>query len=476
MIAFFPEIYPNELLYSQLARYHGRSGYARYTFTVADIYNNEKLVHPSVDFVNRYTSDAMQWITKNEPWEVVTEQHTMYPAYIRFLPKRRRIDAVNGVLSCEGNWKNLMLLPNLGYAQYIRYCPECAKEDRARYGETYWHREHQIPKIRVCPTHRCFLENSEISKSSKASPRLYDAENNVPYNSEIRICNSDREIEFTQYVIDVMHEPIDLENPLSIGKFLHSRLGAEYTNNSGLIRNMSKLYEDYLSFYGDEMPIMTSTYLQKIFNGYFYDPYFVSQVAFLLGISVHEITHLPSNIPLYGIEDFYQKLSQKYNLDYAVVEEIGSAVMKYSYNQEHVAMKTGKKEMRYGELDAQYLPQVKKVVKQILNNTGRPKRVSVAKVQKTLGLPQKQFNKLPMCKAYIEKHIEPQPEYWAREVEWAVAELIREDKILNSTQIMKKTNMRIRDIECCCTYIKNAETKAIVTKLLQPNIKPDYSR
>ena len=38
MIAFFPEIYPDELLYSQLARYHSRSGYARYVFTVADIY------------------------------------------------------------------------------------------------------------------------------------------------------------------------------------------------------------------------------------------------------------------------------------------------------------------------------------------------------------------------------------------------------------------------------------------------------
>ena len=103
MIAFFPEIYPDELLYSQLARYHSRSGYARYVFTVADIYNNQTLVHPDVDFVNRYTPDAMQWITKYEPWETIAEQHTMYPAYIRFLPKLRRVDAVNGILSCEGN-------------------------------------------------------------------------------------------------------------------------------------------------------------------------------------------------------------------------------------------------------------------------------------------------------------------------------------------------------------------------------------
>ena len=268
MIAFFPEIYPDELLYSQLARYHSRSGYARLVFTIADIYNNEKLVHPSIDFVNRYTPDAMQWITKYEPWEVIAEQHTMYPAYIRFLPKLRRIDAVNGILSCEGNWKNLMCIPLLNESRYIRYCPECAKADREKYGETYWHREHQIPRIRVCPKHRCFLEDSEIAISSKTTPALHDAENNVPENTEPRVCKSDREIEFTQYVIDVMHEPIDLENPLSVGKYLHSRLGNEYASDSGLVRNITKLYEDYLSFYGEEMPTMALSYLQKIFNGY----------------------------------------------------------------------------------------------------------------------------------------------------------------------------------------------------------------
>ena len=469
MIAFFPEIYPDELLYSQLARYHSRSGYARYVFTVADIYNNEKLVHPNVDFVNRYTPDAMQWITKNEPWEVIAEQHTMYPAYIRFLPKLRRIDAVNGILSCEGNWKNLMCMPLLNESRFIRYCPECAKEDREKYGETYWHREHQIPKIRVCPKHRCFLENSEVAVSAKTSPGLHDAENNVPESKEPRVCNSDREIEFTQYVIDVMHEPIDLENPLSIGKFLHSRLGSEYSSNSGLVRNITKLYEAYLSFYGEEMPTMALSYLQKIFNGYLYDPYFVLQLAFFLGISVQEITHLPSDIPLYGIDDVYQKLSHRYNLDYAVVEEIGSAVLKYSYNQNRVSRKSGKREALYDELDAQYLPQVKKVVKQILRPDGRPERVSFAKVQKTLDLPQKIFNKLPKCRAYIEKHIESQPEYWAREIEWAVAELIQDDKPLNTSRIMKKTNMRIRDIECCCQYIKNPEVKSLVSNMLSPS-------
>ena len=117
-------------------------------------------------------------------------------------------------------------------------------------------------------------------------------------------------------------------------------------------------------------------------------------------------------------------------------------------------------------MDAQYLPKVKKIVKQILRFDGRPERVSFAKVQKTLGLAQKQFNKLPKCKAYIEKHIESQPEYWAREVEWAVSVLQEEEKAINCSRIMKKTNMRIRDIELCCSHIKNQEIQQIISALL----------
>ena len=183
---------------------------------------------------------------------------------------------------------------------------------------------------------------------------------------------------------------------------------------------------------------------------------------------MQEISHLPSDIPLYGIDAVYQKLSQRYNLDYAVVEEIGCVVLKYSYNQNRVSRKSGKREALYDELDTQYLPQVKRVVKQILRPDVRPERVSFAKVQKTLDLPQKIFNKLPKCRAYIEKHIESQPEYWAREIEWAVAELRQEDQPLNTSRIMKKTNMRIRDIECCCPYIQNPEVKSLVSNMLSP--------
>lgn len=466
MIAFFPEIYPNELLYSQLARYHNRSGYARYVFTAEDIFNHGKTVVPSIEFVNRYTADAMRWLTREKPWQEVVEQHTMYPAYIRFLPKMRRIDAVNGIISCEGNWKNLMSMSALKQKRYLQYCPECSNEDRVMLGETFWHREANIPRMRVCPKHRCYLCNSTIAISSRISPGFYDAESYVPKDNVVRECDNDRELEFAKYVIDVMQEPVDLEKSLSVGAYLHSCLSSDYTKNNGTTRNMNKLYEDYLAFYGTDIPIMSESYMQKIFNGYNYDPYYVLQLAFFMGISVQGITHLPTDIPLYGIQEVYQELAQKHHIDYSVVEEIGSSVLKYFNYSTRLSKKSGPRAIKYDELDDKYLPQVKETVKQILEQEGRPQRVSFAKVQKALGTVQKHFNKLPKCKSYIEQHMETQPEHWARVVEWAIDELVRENKPLNTTRIMKLTNIRLRDIECCCSYIKDEEKRLLVQEML----------
>jgi hypothetical protein len=44
----------------------------------------------------------------------------------------------------------------------MRYCPLCVREDKDTYGETYWHRSHQIDGIDVCVKHKVFLEHTNI--------------------------------------------------------------------------------------------------------------------------------------------------------------------------------------------------------------------------------------------------------------------------------------------------------------------------
>jgi hypothetical protein len=62
-----------------------------------------------------------------------------------------------------------------------RYCPECAKEDRMRYGEAYWHRIHQLPGLPVCPTHNTLLTTPVWHLPNRSTARAYQsAEESIP--------------------------------------------------------------------------------------------------------------------------------------------------------------------------------------------------------------------------------------------------------------------------------------------------------
>jgi hypothetical protein len=202
----------------------------------------------------------------------------------------------------------------------------------------------------------------------------------VPKNITPKTCNSDREIAFTQYVVNVMKKTIDLGDSVPVGRFLHSCLSNNYINASGLVRNITKFYQDYADFYGQDMPTMTQSYMQKIFNGYAYDSYFVLQIAYFMGISVQEITHLPRDT---FENELYQQLSAKYHIDYAIVEDIASAVLKSSNQQIFVARKSGPRGIIYDKLDEQHLPKVINIVDQIIEADGRPQKLSFSKVQLT---------------------------------------------------------------------------------------------
>ena len=71
MITQFPKIYPDELLYSQLARYHVRSGNLAYIFTAEQLFQT-KTVRPDVEFLNSYTQDTLSVISRcyNEAYDV----------------------------------------------------------------------------------------------------------------------------------------------------------------------------------------------------------------------------------------------------------------------------------------------------------------------------------------------------------------------------------------------------------------------
>lgn len=132
---------------------------------------------------------------------------------------------------------------------------------------------------------------------------------------------------------------------------------------------MERLYQDYICFYNG-ITEMSQTYMQKILNGYNFDNYFVLQLAFLAGISAMEIAKVPANIKNEQYENLYRKLSEKHNLEYEVVLEIGNEIVRHIQPKITKIFVPNNKE--YEKLDEELLPQVKKIVDGLVNRERRP--------------------------------------------------------------------------------------------------------
>jgi len=97
--------------------------------------------------------------------------YTVFPYVVAFMPLEQVESLEAKLLSPDFNGTASSLIQNATYgSKHRRYCPWCAKEESSRYGETYWHRLHQLPGIFVCERHGCPLVQTNIK--AKVSSKL----------------------------------------------------------------------------------------------------------------------------------------------------------------------------------------------------------------------------------------------------------------------------------------------------------------
>lgn len=165
MVSFFPILYEDELLYSAIARYHIRSGNISSKATLDELFNSKTIsaivelpanigaLIKNMPINNKYTAEDLIY------------NHTMFPFYTAFLPTSRKeliyklMKGKNG-----GDIYNRvgLMATSISSNKYFKFCPECIKEDKLKYGELYWHRIHQIPGITICSKHKVPLLDSKV--------------------------------------------------------------------------------------------------------------------------------------------------------------------------------------------------------------------------------------------------------------------------------------------------------------------------
>lgn len=166
MIGYFPTTYPDELFYSICARFHNFMQYPTVQCTMHELFGN-KNIRASID-LPRHLTYLVSVLPRGHHYTVerFIDNHTLLPFYSPFCP-RMRVEQVRedmGGNNPVGVHSRLGILA-IPRPNQLRFCPLCAQEDKKQFGESYWHRLHQLPGVEVCPTHAVFLENSEAPAS-----------------------------------------------------------------------------------------------------------------------------------------------------------------------------------------------------------------------------------------------------------------------------------------------------------------------
>jgi len=108
--------------------------------------------------------------------EQLVHDHTLYPWLSAFLSLEEKQTMLTAFCSLPQppNRQIKRVSPRRGpQLPWLRFCPECARQDSQQYGEIHWRRLFQIPGVNVCPEHDLFLEESPVVYPRRASNNTY---------------------------------------------------------------------------------------------------------------------------------------------------------------------------------------------------------------------------------------------------------------------------------------------------------------
>lgn len=261
MLGFFPDPYPDELLYSACARYADRVQYPNKQSHIFELLGSHGL-SAIVDFPNRigYLISILPPGNHYSVKQIINE-NTLLPFYEPFLPSDRA-ELMRREMRLKSKDNNLrsraaITVKQVRMPEYLRLCPLCLKDDRKEYGETYWHRLHQLPGVLVCPSHFCFLEDSSLEWKRGIGRHFYSAGNHTSYKKPRLLKKADatqqillKLAESAQWILS--HLRILPGSDLIRDRYYNQLLKKELAYYNGRIRN-NKLFKAFHGFYPNSL-------------------------------------------------------------------------------------------------------------------------------------------------------------------------------------------------------------------------------
>ncbi|CAK2428406.1 Transposon Tn7 transposition protein TnsD [Vibrio crassostreae] len=152
----FPVPYPDELIYSLVARAGIRSAITSSKQLLDEVFGDRKVI-ATIDLPS-HLSSISELLINTERFDVqqLIYEHTMFPIYAPFVDESIRIRAMQRMEHCAKGSVHLMLgapASIVKASDNFRVCPACVAEQKQKYGESYWSRFWFLPSLPYCSEH-----------------------------------------------------------------------------------------------------------------------------------------------------------------------------------------------------------------------------------------------------------------------------------------------------------------------------------
>lgn len=260
MLHFFPSTFPDETLYSRLARYHRLSGHAD------DRDSLHELVGVHTHVITSDLPSLLQTLISKIPAgarpsiEEIINSNTIFPYFQRFLPLERcgrAVSAMSGTSTAGLKTSIGLVASRLGANNTFRFCGKCVNDDRDAFGQAYWHRVHQLPGVWVCPRHTQALFELDFRTVQLKRHKLF-----LPDDPLAELAS--RQLPLTLYQIDALLRIAWLSTSVLLNPqpgWNAQSLNELHRNNArrnGLVRDNGRIYvaelANILESYSSDFP------------------------------------------------------------------------------------------------------------------------------------------------------------------------------------------------------------------------------
>lgn len=165
-LTYFPTPYEDELLYSVIARYHYYLGNKDLKDTLKEIFGSSSKL-PSFDFPS-----SLEYLSRQLPImsyytsDSLIDNHTLFPLYEPFLPKKRATSLRDKMKNGNGGSIYEQIGAKAGsicVKNALCFCPNCVEEDLEKLKESYFRRAHNVQGVSVCYKHGIPLVEYPVS-------------------------------------------------------------------------------------------------------------------------------------------------------------------------------------------------------------------------------------------------------------------------------------------------------------------------